>query len=126
VNRKARRRRRHAGLLPRGSRWAALTRGLRHQARSGLRTAHGRRNELAITALYAVAGALCLALAALLLVGPGPVAAGLSPTLADHAATPATGLRAVLIGVALLGGLGVVLLGVALARLRAWWAARQG
>ncbi|MDQ2809994.1 MAG: hypothetical protein M3Z04_24215 [Chloroflexota bacterium] len=124
MNRKARRRRRHRGLLPRGSRWAALTRGLRRQARSGLRTARGRRNELAITALYALAGALCLALAALLLVGPGPATA-LSPNLADHAATPATGLRAALIGVVLVGGLGVILLGVALARLRAWWTARQ-
>lgn len=125
MNRKARRRRRHRRLLPSGSRWAALTRGLRRQARSGLRTARGRRNELAITALYALAGALCLALAALLLVGPGPAAA-LAPNLTDHATTPATGLRAALIGVVLLGGLGVILLGVALARLRAWWAARRG
>ncbi len=125
MNRKARRRRRHAGLLPRGSRWAALTRGLRRQARSGLRTARGRRNELAITLLYAVAGALCLALAALLLVGPGP-AATLGPAIAGRAVAPATSLRAELIGVVLLGGLGVILLGVALARLRAWWAARQG
>ncbi len=126
MNRKARRRRRHAGLLPRGSRWAALTRGLRRQARSGLRTARGRRNELVITALYALAGALCLALAALLLVGPGPAAVGLSPTLADQAVAPARDLRAVLIGVVLVGGLGVILLGVALARLRTWWVARQG
>ena len=124
MNRKARRRHRHRGLLPSGSRWAALTRSLRRQARSGLRTARGRRNELAITALYALAGALCLALAALLLVGPGSTAT-LPPNLTDHATAPATGLRATLIGVVLLGGLGAILLGVALARWRAWWAAQQ-
>lgn len=116
MSRKARRRGRRgrgggSALFATGPRWAALGRGLRRGARGARR--HG--NEIAITVLYAVAGALCLALAALLLTGavtPPP------PTDAPLPARPGAGLRADLIGALLLAAAGVALLGLALRRLR--------
>jgi len=84
---------------------------LRRLARTATRAGRGQRNEIVITVLYAVAGALCLALAALLIVGGAA-----APAPALRAATPGNGgllLRDTLIGAVLLGALGVLLLGLA-------------
>jgi F0F1-type ATP synthase membrane subunit c/vacuolar-type H+-ATPase subunit K len=121
VSRRSRRSRRK-GLLPAGPRWSLLARGVRRQARAGVRTARKRRNELAITLLYAIAGALCLALAALL-VAPASIEA---PTPAVEAATrvPEAAppvFRATVIGALVLAGAGVLLLGLAANSLRLWW-----
>jgi len=127
ASRKARRRARQRGsssrgLLSPGPRWAALSRGIRRQALRSARAAGQRRNELAITALYAIAGALCLALAALLLT------AEVAPPLQGQARLPAApghALRGTLIGAVVLGAIGVVLLGLAFNTLRRWWQQRH-
>jgi hypothetical protein len=116
VSRKARRRARRgrpgaSALFGAGPRWTALGRGLRR----GARGARGRGNEITTTLLYAVAGALCLALAALLLTGAA------TPGAATDARLPSgsgAGLRADLIGAVVLGAAGVALLGLAARRLR--------
>ena len=112
------RRSRRKRLLPAGPRWTLLARGVRRQARAGVRTARKRRNELAITLLYALAGALCLALAALL-VAPSPTPAVEAATRLPETAPPV--FRATVIGAVVLAGIGVVLFGLALNSLRLWW-----
>jgi hypothetical protein len=112
------RRSRRKGLLPAGPRWTLLARGVRRQARAGMRTARKRRNELAITLLYAIAGALCLALAALL-VAPSPTPAVEAATRLPESAPPL--FRATVIGAVVLVCIGVVLFGLAANSLRLWW-----
>ncbi|HUS14203.1 MAG TPA: hypothetical protein VM536_04200 [Chloroflexia bacterium] len=117
MSRKARRHARRGGssLLPAGPRWTRFSRALRGVARSSARTARRRRNELLITSLYALAGALCLALAALLLTN------GLAPaaTSADGLSAPPD-IRATVIGAVSLGGGGILLLGLAARSFRRW------
>jgi hypothetical protein len=108
--------------LPAGPRWSLLARGVRRQARAGVRTARKRRNELAITLLYAVAGALCLALAALL-VAPFPTPAVEAATRLPAAAPPV--VRATVVGAVVLAGAGVLLFGLAANSLRLWWQNRS-
>lgn len=112
------RRSRRKGLLPVGPRWSLLARGVRRQARAGVRTARKRRNELAITVLYAIAGSLCLALAALLVV-PSPTPAVQAATRLPESAPPA--FRATVIGAVVLACAGVFLFGLAANSLRLWW-----
>ncbi|MGI8589316.1 MAG: hypothetical protein ACR2M0_16775 [Chloroflexia bacterium] len=114
MNRRARRRAKRGqagagGLFSTGPRWAALGRGLRRRTRAS-RPTRGRGNELLLTALYALLGALCLALAALLF------ASSVAAPLSTSGHPPA--LRGELIWAAALGALGVLLLGAALRRLR--------
>jgi hypothetical protein len=118
VSRRSRRRSRRQGLLPAGPRWSLLARGVRRQARAGVRTAHKRRNELAITLLYALAGALCLALAALL-VAPSPIPAVEAATRLPESAPPV--FHATVIGAVVLAGAGVFLFALAANSLRLWW-----
>ncbi len=122
MSRRTRRRSRRKGLLPAGPRWSLLARGVRRRARAGVRTARKRRNELAITLLYAVAGALCLALAALL-VAPFPTPAVEAATRLPAAAPPV--FRATVVGAVVLAGAGVLLFGLAANSLRLWWQNRS-
>jgi F0F1-type ATP synthase membrane subunit c/vacuolar-type H+-ATPase subunit K len=119
---RSRRRTRRKGLLPAGPRWTLLARGVRRQTRAGVRTARKRRNELAITLLYAVAGALCLALAALLIAPASleaPTPAVEAATRLPEAAPPV--FRATVVGAVVLAAIGVVLFGLAVNSLRLWW-----
>lgn len=105
----------------RASRWTLLGRAIRRQVRAGARTAGRRRNEVAITILYALAGALCLALGVLLLVPPA-APPGIQAAAREPLA-PGPALRAELIGGIMLGAVGLLLLGLAAARFWAWWQA---